>query len=604
MIFVFFRITSFFLASNIIFPNSTPKLLKIYLSMFLSLVVSMNLNYSIEITNIYSILVYTLSEISTGLILGYITSISFSSLRIAGKLIDQQIGLTMSSIFDPQSNSQSSLIENLLYWTGVLIFFQINGHHAIIVGIINSFELINLGSFIIQDNLNYILYIVLQYFIIGIKIAAPVVIALLMAELIMGIVSRSVPQINVMVLGVPLKLLVGMFIISIMLPVFFREFSNLFSNIPSILDGTFKDASLMLSPIGVFLFADDKTEDPTPKKKNEAKKKGNVPKSKELSNAITLCGVLAILSIFIINMIKSFQQILIKFLTIDMNMAINEMSIKNIMSQSILDFMRLFLPSALIIMVLGILANLLQSGIRFNGEGLKPNFSKINPLEGFKNMFSMNTFVEALKNIAVVTILGIVGYNFFKENFIDILKSGDIYFPNISYWVINLIKSLVTKILMASIAIGAIDYGYQVYRNKKSLKMTKEEVKEEYKQSEGNPEIKGKIKQKQREMASRRMMSSVPSSTVIVTNPTHLSIALRYEKGKDSAPVVLAKGEGHIAMKIREIAKENKVPIIENKPLARMIYKSVDINTEVPSEMYELVAEVLVSVYKIKNRYK
>lgn len=155
---------------------------------------------------------------------------------------------------------------------------------------------------------------------------------------------------------------------------------------------------------------------------------------------------------------------------------------------------------------------------------------------------------------------------------------------------------------MAMVVIAVLDYAYQKYNHKKSLKMTKQEIKEEFKQAEGNPEIKGKIKQKQKEMARMRMMQAVPTATVIVTNPTHISIAIRYERGRDESPVVVAKGADNVAFKIREIAKEHKIPIIENKPLARLMYKEVEIDEQIPESMYKAVAEVLVAVYKMKNK--
>lgn len=191
-----------------------------------------------------------------------------------------------------------------------------------------------------------------------------------------------------------------------------------------------------------------------------------------------------------------------------------------------------------------------------------------------------------------------------SKNFEGIIKSGDIYLPYLFNIVLDLIKSILTSITLAVAVVAALDYGYEKFSHKKGLKMTKQEVKEEYKQMEGDPHIKGKIKQKQRQMANQRMMQAVPSSTVILTNPTHISIAIRYEQGKDTTPIVVAKGVDEVAFRIREIAKSHDIPIIENVPLARLIYKEVDIDQEIPEEMYKAVAEVLVAVYKIKNKYK
>ena len=267
-------------------------------------------------------------------------------------------------------------------------------------------------------------------------------------------------------------------------------------------------------------------------------------------------------------------------------------------------FMKIFLPIGLLIMVFGIIGNLIQTGLMFVGEGLKPQISKLNPINGFKNMFSLKALGNLVKSIVIIVVLFNIGYSFLEKNFEGIIKSGDIYLPFLLDTIIELIKGLLGRICLAVVVIAIIDYVYQRYTHNKELKMTKQEVKEEYKQMEGDPHIKGKIKQKQREMANQRMMQSVPSAAVIVTNPTHISIAIRYERGKDTTPVVVAKGADNIAFKIREIAKEHDIPIIENKPLARLIYKEVEINQEIPEEMYQAVAEVLVAVYKIKNKYK
>ena len=266
--------------------------------------------------------------------------------------------------------------------------------------------------------------------------------------------------------------------------------------------------------------------------------------------------------------------------------------------------MKVILPICLIIMTFGIIGNLIQTGFFFSGESLKPKFSKLNPINGFKNMFSLKSLVNLVKSIVVISVMVAIGYSFMNKNFAGIIKSGDIYTPYLFDTIVDLIKNILGTIAMVVVVIAILDYAYQKYSHNKELKMTKQEVKEEYKQMEGDPHIKGKIKQKQRQMATQRMMQAVPSATVIVTNPTHISIAIRYEQGVDKTPVVVAKGADQVAFKIREIAKSHDVPIIENVPLARLIYREVEIDQEIPEEMYKAVAEVLVAVYKIKNKYK
>ncbi|MDQ0149917.1 flagellar biosynthesis protein FlhB [Eubacterium multiforme] len=348
----------------------------------------------------------------------------------------------------------------------------------------------------------------------------------------------------------------------------------------------------------------EKTEKATPKKKKDERKKGNVAKSKEAINALTLIG--SVMSIFYMSnfAIGELKTLIASFLRLDFNTDFNKEIVKTLLNNGIVIFLKIFLPIGLIILCIGVIGNVMQTGLLFTKESIKPKFSKINPINGFKNMFSQRAFVSLLKNTLLLIILSYIGYSFVKNNYGEILRTGDIYFPNLIYVIFLIVKKLFYIAILIAVVIGILDFAYQFYSHNKKMKMSKQEIKDEFKQAEGDPQVKGQIKQKQREMANARMIQSTKDATVVVTNPTHLSIALRYDREIDSAPVVLAKGADVLAMNIRKIAKENDIPIIENKPFARFIYKEVEVNEEVPEEMYSAVAEVLVAVYKIKNRYK
>lgn len=348
----------------------------------------------------------------------------------------------------------------------------------------------------------------------------------------------------------------------------------------------------------------DKTEKPSAKKKRDERKKGNVAKSKEAVNVATFVGILFIfagMSDFIIDELKGFLEM---FLSMNMVGSLNEETVQPIMMKSMKTLFTAFLPIGLIIMVMGVIGNVMQTGFLLSPEAIKPKLDKLNPINGFKNMFSMRALGTLFKSLAIIVFLGCIGVSFVKSNYYSIVNVGNTYTPylmsSIKYLIVNLLK----VILIGLVVIGALDYAYQLFSYDKQMRMTKQEVKEEFKQMEGDPLVKAQIKQRQRQMASQRMMDAVPTATVILTNPTHLSIALRYEKGVDSAPVVVAKGADLVAMKIREIAKEHDIPIIENKPLARLMFKEVEINEEIPVEMYQTVAEVLTQVYKIKKKKK
>jgi flagellar biosynthetic protein FlhB len=266
-------------------------------------------------------------------------------------------------------------------------------------------------------------------------------------------------------------------------------------------------------------------------------------------------------------------------------------------------FIKVSLPVLLVVLVVSLVINYLQVGILFNANAILPSFDKItlNPASMFEKMFSKRTLVELAKSICKATIFSYLLYTFILQEIDDISKLVGVELIDSLRFSANLIMDLIYKIVVVMLVLGVLDYVFQAWDHKESLKMSKQEVKEEGKQMEGNPEIKGKIKERQRALAMRRMMQEVPKASVVVTNPTHFAVALRYEKNM-SAPVVLAKGQDLIAQRIKEIAAENKVVIVENKPVARALYSSVDIGQVVPPELYQAVAEILAYVYKLKKR--
>ena len=604
MLFIFIRISTFFASMNVIFPKGTPTQFKVLFSFVLSMIVSFGIDASIDVNNMYELISVVITEFMTGLMLGYITSLCFTALQIAGSFIDLQLGLSMASMFDPNTQSQTTIIQNIMYWMGVVIFFAINGHHVMIEGIQYSFNIIKVGQFVFVNNFEYIINVFVQIFSIGFRMSIPIMLALFMKDLVLGLISKSVPSLNVMMISMPLKILVGIAFFIISLPILTKEIIELIGNISDILKGTLSSNYGILAPIGIILSNDDKTEEPTAKKKRDARKQGNVAKSSEVQTAVTLISMLAIIMTMSEYVFKELRAFLIGYLNYSFKFEMNDLNLNVLMEGLASTFAKTFLPIGAIIMSLGVVATLVQTKLLFTTEPLKPKLSKLNPISGLKNMFSGKAIVQLLKSIVIIAILFYIGEKYIEQNFRGIMMSSSLHISSLFPTVVTLISDLLKKMVVIVVVIAALDYGYQRYTHNKSLKMTKEEIKEEFKQAEGNPQIKGKIKQKQREMARMRMMQAVPTANVIVTNPTHISIAIRYERGKDETPVVVAKGADLIAFKIREIAKEHDIPIIENKPLARLMYKEVEIDQEIPESMYQAVAEVLVAVYKIKNRYK
>lgn len=600
LIFVFLRIAAFLGISNVFFPTGTPNKLKIFISLILSFSLLGGIDYSSvnQITSNYYLITYAINEILTGLIFGLIVDTSFKIIIMAGSLLDLHIGLSMVNIIDPNSKVNTTLNGNLLHSIAMMIFFIVDGHHLLIKSLIESFNLLSLGrSIIFGETLMALIGIIVEYFIIGLKIAIPIVLIIILTDLCMGLISRAVPQINVMILGMPVKMLVGMIAISLSLPLIVKIIISNISYIPEIIRKI-----ITAVPLVFFIASDEKTEEATPKRKSDARKKGQIARSKDVGLAITFIATILVIVILSDTVVGSFKKNIIYFLSEAGSIELTKGTVKGLTSLVLSKMATTLLPIVLPIMVAGVAASLLQSGFLIVKDAIKPSLGKLNPINGFKNMFSKRSAVELIKNLISISIIVYLAYSYVKDNFYKILNIGNLYLPTMGVEVKSLLLGIFYRIAIFLVAVAAIDYLVQVLLHKKEMRMTKEEIKEEYKQMEGDPQIKSKIKQKQREMSRRRMIDSVGDATVVITNPTHLAVAIKYEEGNMEAPQVVAKGADLLAMKIKEKARESDVPIIENKPLARMIYEQVEIDKYIPQDMYQAVAEILAMVYKLDKK--
>lgn len=346
----------------------------------------------------------------------------------------------------------------------------------------------------------------------------------------------------------------------------------------------------------------DKTEEATPKKKDDAKKKGDVAKSRELPSVT----ILAAATIFMFFNAKGMT------MTLGNNIRKTLLQIPDIISSGdfsssfisgiITDFLILIAPILIVLMIVSILTNVLQTGFIFSVEALTPKASKIDPIKGMENLFSKRSLVELSKSLLKIVIIGWVAFLAFKKDMSHMIPM--LYQENTQIFAQlgELSFNLLVKCCCVILVLAILDFMYQKWDHGQKLKMTKQEVKDEFKQSEGDPMVKSRIRSIQREMARRRMMEEVPKADVIITNPTHLSIALKYkaEEGM-KAPVIVAKGANNIAFKIREIASKHNIPVMENKPLAQNLYK-LELGTEIPPQFYKAVAEILAYVYGLKKR--
>lgn len=354
------------------------------------------------------------------------------------------------------------------------------------------------------------------------------------------------------------------------------------------------------------LFAEaEKTEKPTPKKRKDAREEGQVLQSKEVNSTFILLIAFLGLKIFgryLINFLRKFM--IDVYSTIE---NIDELFYENNLMTNFIKILSAFLiivaPIIFLSFIAGLIINYLQVGFLFTTKPLKIKLNRISPIEGFKRLFSKRALIELVKSILKILLIGYTAYSFIDKNLTKIIHLQKLELPTMLSNFSGLIFGFSIRIIGVLACIAFLDYLFQWWEHEKNLMMTKQEVKEEYKQTEGDPLIKSKIREKQRRIAMSRMIQDVPKADVIITNPTHIAIAIKYDRDLYEAPYVLAKGVDLIAENIKKVGKEHSIPMVENRPLAKALYDTVEIGSLIPEELYEAVAEVLAYVYSLKDNY-
>ena len=351
----------------------------------------------------------------------------------------------------------------------------------------------------------------------------------------------------------------------------------------------------------------EKTEPATAKKLREAREDGKVAKSKELTAAFDLIVMFLMLKIFVSTIGDGFLQIFYyvynlipDFIGINA-MDVSTYAVMSFFSPVNIQMLKIVAPFFIFGFAVTLLVNILQVGWKVSTKPMQPKLDRFNPVNGMKRIISKDSVFELFKSLIKIALILYIAYTAIKDHENDLFILYDIPLNQAITLCGDVIIGAGLKISLVYLVVGIADFIYQKYRFNEEMKMTKQEVKDEYKNTEGNPEVKGRQRQRMREASRRRMMQDVPKADVVITNPTHLSVAISYDSETAKAPVVLAKGEDYLAMKIREIAKENQIEIVENKPLARMLYANVEIGNEIPPELYQAVAEILAMVYNMRQ---
>lgn len=358
----------------------------------------------------------------------------------------------------------------------------------------------------------------------------------------------------------------------------------------------------MILMIDLQLFADqEKTEKATPRKRKKSREEGQVLFSKEVNTAFTLLAAFVLLFL-----LSNYYGSSIRILTIniyeDLMLNHNLYSISNVHKLATSLTIRLFviiLPLAFSVLIIGIICSYLQVGFLLTSKPLQPKLNKLSPIKGLKKLFSMEKIVELIKSLIKIIFISYIVYFYLVGQLETIFSLTSLEIEQTVEIIIGITFNIAIRAGILLIILGILDYIYQKYEYEKKLKMSKQEVKDEQKQIEGDPKIKSKIRQKQMQISMRRMMDEVPKADVVVTNPTHYAVALKYSPGEYAAPFVLAKGQNIVAQNIKKIASEKGVQMVENKYLAKTLYHTVNIGDTIPPELYESVAEILAYVYQM-----
>ncbi|MCL6475844.1 MAG: flagellar biosynthesis protein FlhB [Firmicutes bacterium] len=347
--------------------------------------------------------------------------------------------------------------------------------------------------------------------------------------------------------------------------------------------------------------AEERTEQATPRRRQEARRRGQVARSVDLSSVAVFLAVVLVLNAVSEGALQGAME--------SIRFALTNLSHTEFSPALALSFVmgclshaaKAFLPVVGVAMVVGVVVNLLQVGVMFTAEPLAPNWARINPVSGFVRLFSRRAFVEGTKMLLKVLLIGWLAFSAVRADAAMLLRTSEIDPLMVLMLVGQLLYKIAWRVGLAMLVLAVLDYGFQRWEYEKSLRMTKEEVKQEMKQTEGDPQVKSRIRARQQAIARRRMMQAVPKADVVVTNPTHYAVALQYDSQKMAAPTVVAKGMNFIALRIREIALQHGVPIVENPPLAQSLYRTVEVGEQIPPALYQAVAEVLAYVYRLRR---
>jgi flagellar biosynthetic protein FlhB len=345
----------------------------------------------------------------------------------------------------------------------------------------------------------------------------------------------------------------------------------------------------------------EKTEKATPKKREDARKEGQIAVSREIPSLVILSSGLGVFIFAGAGMFGRLQELMQLIYQQLSTLDLHEASSASLLIAIFQKIALILAPLLIAIPIAGIAAHIAQFGFLFTTKTMAPKWDKLNPIKGLKRLFSVRSLAELIKSLVKISIIGTVGYIILRSEINALPTLIFLSVADIAASIGAIAMKLILYTCLVLVLLAGIDYAYQRWQYEKDLRMTKQEVKDEFKQREGDPKIKARIRSIQMEMSRRRMMDQVPDADVIITNPTHYAVALQFKPQEMPAPRVIAKGTDHLAQRIKKLAREHDIPLVEDKPLARILYKTVDLNGFIPIDLYRAVAEILAYVYRLKG---
>ncbi len=594
--------------------TNTPNRVKIGLGLFIAYLLNGAFPHSeILYTTLTGFVAIVLKEVVCGFLIGFGANLCTSIVAFSGHIADMETGLSMASLFDPTTREQTS-ITGIYYNYIIMLMLMVSGMYQFLLqALADTFTLIPINGAVFRMDgiVSTMLQFLRDYIIIGFRIST-------------NFCHNNIGQRHFRNTGKsfsaaqhvcgrdpdqdPSRIRRSVS--------YYRNDAQCrrFYHAANEKNGSFfRGGHGMMLKYNLQFFAKDgpggeKTEPATAKKLEDARKEGQVAKSKEIANAFGLLMLFLIIRFYIGTVGNSLRNL---FDNIYSRMPdaiklydgqVPVLTIRDMVFDTMLQLIIMVAPIMLIAFVVAFLCDIVQVKWKISGKPLQPKFSKLNPIKGFGKIFSKNSLVELLKSLAIIGLIGYVSYSFLMDQEDQLYLLYDISIEQAIGLVGQLVTDLGIRISIIYMIIAFADYAYQRWKFSDDMKMTKQEVKDEYKNQEGDPQVKGQIRRRMMQASQRRMMQQLPEADVVITNPTHYAVAIKYDADKYEAPVVLAKGEDYLALKIKEIAKEHHIEIIENKPLARMLYANVEIGGFVPPELYQAVAEVLAMVYHAQGR--